>query len=556
MKIKLSAIIIVLTLAAISCDTAKLTDAIDNFAPVIGLEPVNTTGVIQLTDAATGDLITARTTVTFESLSGGSVIDMYSDPLQSVRVNNGFVNFGVSNDLEPSEDNPVRVRMTFEANGYQPLTRRFLLTEEGTTDFVARMVRTSNPPSGVIIGTGSGGNSSESGEVEGDVVIRPSGPAGSGVNPTSPETEVQIAQGSVLRDESGAVLTGSLTVSTQFYDPTVSQALNALPEVFRDAAEERNGLVLAAAEMSITDASGRRAVRVGNGTAGRMVPGDAMLNNEDGADEYFIEFILPDEIVEQYLQVLQLAIFRATGGDRFEFIQLAELIGSIVTISPTTIEGFTNVSIQMNSELPFQYMLLAGLDGLVCSGVINVNRNGNSGSLSFEASQSGAFYSGSILQGRNSITVQGILPGSYKVSVNAAQSTATVEAHDFCQNGDVTVNLPAPPPNTIDATVDLVLQCTNPSERLRVTSIPGATVQYRAVGAPSGTTWRKATGLEFDYNPASQALRGGTFVMNSVLRDTSYDVKILYDTETEEGVVTVTGERFTHTEIIDSDICG
>lgn len=432
----------------------------------------------------------------------------------------------------------------------------FLLTEEGTTDFVARMVRTSNPPSGVIIGTGSGGNSSESGEVEGDVVIRPSGPAGSGVNPTSPETEVQIAQGSVLRDESGAVLTGSLTVSTQFYDPTVSQALNALPEVFRDAAEERNGLVLAAAEMSITDASGRRAVRVGNGTAGRMVPGDAMLNNEDGADEYFIEFILPDEIVEQYLQVLQLAIFRATGGDRFEFIQLAELIGSIVTISPTTIEGFTNVSIQMNSELPFQYMLLAGLDGLVCSGVINVNRNGNSGSLSFEASQSGAFYSGSILQGRNSITVQGILPGSYKVSVNAAQSTATVEAHDFCQNGDVTVNLPAPPPNTIDATVDLVLQCTNPSERLRVTSIPGATVQYRAVGAPSGTTWRKATGLEFDYNPASQALRGGTFVMNSVLRDTSYDVKILYDTETEEGVVTVTGERFTHTEIIDSDICG
>ncbi|MCH8487640.1 MAG: hypothetical protein LAT75_12295 [Candidatus Cyclonatronum sp.] len=557
MKTKLSVIILFLTLAAMACDTAKLTDAIDNFAPVIGLEPINTTGVVQLSDAATGDLITARTTVSFESLSGGSVIDMYSDPLLSVRVNNGFVNFGVSNDLEPSEDNPVRVRMRFEANGYQTLTRRFLLTETGTSDFTARMVRTSNPPSGVIIGTGSGGNSSESGEVEGDVVIRPSGPTGSGVNPTSPETEVKIAQGSILTDASGAVLTGALTVSTQFYDPTVGQALNALPDELRDAAESRNGLVLTAAEMSITDASGRRAARIGTGTAGRPLPGNAVLNNEEApGDEYLIEFVLPNEVVEEYLQVLQLAILNAEEDGSFEFIDLTELIGTIVTVAPAETEGYTLISIQMNSELPFQYMLLAGLDGLVCSGVINVNRNGNSGSLSFEASQNGAFYSGSILQGRNSITVQGILPGSYKVSVNAAQSTATIESHDFCQNGDVTVDLPAPPPNTIDATVDLVLQCTNPSERLRVTSIPGATVQYRAEGAPSGTIWRTATGLEFDYNPASQALRGGTFVMNSVLKDTSYDVKILYDTETEEGVVTVTGERFTHTEIIDSDICG
>ncbi|MCC5933752.1 MAG: hypothetical protein JJU35_05845 [Balneolales bacterium] len=116
--------------------------------------------------------------------------------------------------------------------------------------------------------------------------------------------------------------------------------------------------------------------------------------------------------------------------------------------------------------------------------------------------------------------------------------------------------MPSVAPGSIDATVDLVLKCTNPSERLRVTSIPGASVQYRAVDAPSGTSWRIATGLEFDYNPASQALRGGTFVMKGVFKDTSYDVKILYDTETEEGVVTVTGERFTHTEIIDSDICG
>lgn len=545
--------VLLLAIAAVSCDTGKLTDALDNFAPVIGLESINTTGVVQLSDAASGDLIDVRTTVSFENLSGGAVIDMYSDPLLTVSVRNGFVNFGIPNELEPSEENPVSIRMQFTAPGYQTLTRTFRFTETGSSEFVARLVRTANPPSGVIIGTGSGGSSSESGETNDDVVIRPSGATGTGVNPDSPETEVQIPQGSVLTDSSGQPLTGALTVSTQFFDPTVSQALNALPEELREAAEANNGLVLAAAEMSITDASGRRATRIGTGTAGRPLPGDAGLNAGNG---YTIEFLLPTVTVDAYLQQLMLVIFSATIGDRLEAIALFELIGTLVTITPSeSIPWFTKLTIQMNDELPIQYMLLAGLGNLVCEGEIIVNRNGNSGLLDFEAFRSGALIAGTIPSIRSRVSLTGFLEGSYAVRITNAVTTAELGAHDFCTTPQVTIDLPAPPPTRIDSRVNLILQCTNPSERLRVTDIPGASVFFRAADAPSGTTWRRATDLAFDYNPGSQALLGGKFTMNQVDDGKTYLMRIIYDTEEETGEIVITGTQTQHTEIIDSDLC-
>ena len=48
-----------------SCDLTGLTDAVDDFSIVIGLEPINTSASVLITDAATGELVTRPLRVQF-----------------------------------------------------------------------------------------------------------------------------------------------------------------------------------------------------------------------------------------------------------------------------------------------------------------------------------------------------------------------------------------------------------------------------------------------------------------------------------------------------------
>lgn len=583
-------------LAAMACDTAKLTDAIDNFAPVIGLEPVNTTGVVQLTDAATGELITARTTVTFESLSGGSVIDMYSDPLTSVRVNNGFVNFGVSNDLEPSEENPVRVRMQFSAPGYKAITRSFDLTETGTSEFSARMVRTINPPPGVVFRTESAGNSSANGEIGEDLVIRPGGLPGSGLNPDSPEVSITLSQGTRLTDALGVPLTGALTVATEYYDTSERDAMIVLPESFREVAEDLNALVLGAASMRITDETGRSADRLSSASAGNA----AHLNNsgeheEESPLELF--FSVSEELLDEFFagnMELYLALFydadqegAARPGD-VPVSQAGYEVGQVNVKrttdnqNPAVIPAGVVVTLPLNEsniripEIPgtgrlglvYSYLPDANLPaptsaGLLLSslrrinGTINVDRNGHTGKLTVQAVQHGNITAGTIPDGQSSFRRM-FHSGTYWLTVlNPAEaSDNSVSAFlNFEIESVFNLTMPSVDPRNRIATVDLELRCTDPGTFVRVTDIPGASIFYREQDAPPGTSWRRATNLTFNYDPARQALFGGEFDMRGVILGNKYDMRVIYDTEEETGMLTVTESSFTYTKMINSDIC-
>lgn len=117
------------------------------------------------------------------------------------------------------------------------------------------------------------------------------------------------------------------------------------------------------------------------------------------------------------------------------------------------------------------------------------------------------------------------------------------------------IELPEPPPSLIDATLSVTLDCANANEYVRVTDIPTASLLYRLSNAPSGTAWRTAQNLSWNYNAETQSLQGGSATIYAVEVGSIYDFKLFYDDSMEEKSLEVTGEQMEYRQVIDSDIC-
>ena len=78
----------------------------------------------------------------------------------------------------------------------------------------------------------------------------------------------------------------------------------------------------------------------------------------------------------------------------------------------------------------------------------------------------------------------------------------------------------------IDANIQLNVSCPNPDENIGVTDLPASTILYREVGAPSGTAWRVATNLTWDYDASKQSLTGASCVLNAVESGKKHTVRV------------------------------
>jgi hypothetical protein len=536
-----TALIALVFIGAISCDLAVLEDAIDNFAPVIALEAINTTGVVQIQDAATGELLTGRVEVTFTPPSGGQIIDIYSDPITNVAVTNGFVNFGISNNIVPSDNSPASVSLTFSANGYLPRTQTVNLTSTGSSDFRVRLVRESNPPQGIVVATSNPGSTSASGETTTALSIRPSGTAGSGQTEESSEVEVVIPSGSVILDASGNPLTGQLSARTQFYDTSVPAAMEGLPDNIQNLAQDQNALVFAAFELAITDNSGRRAASIGGGASKRGPNGEQLAN-----DGMVLELNLPTTIFEQFYDQMMLTSVNPLTSE-FTTVKLSD----VTEVQSSKRAEVARANLRARNPYSPTVFIHAPVEHLAAD--LNIVRNGHTGALFWEASATGDRVSG-ILRNESSVRINRVTSSlAYRVRVWNAVTEGVVGSHNFGSTNTVTVNLPAPPPSLIDATVDIVLRCVEPSAKVRVTTLPGASIFYRKVGATGD--WRQGTGLSFNYNSSIQALEGGEVTLRQVEQGSRYDIKVIFGEEEESSQLTITGTRVTHTETIDNDIC-
>jgi hypothetical protein len=540
-------LITLLFAGTVSCDISILQDALDDFVPVIALEPITTTGVIQLIDAATGELVTAQTTVSFTQPNGGQVIDMYSDPMSSVTSSNGFVNFGISNNLVPSATNGVSVLMTFSAAGYQTKTQEIKINSTGSNAFVVVLIQQNNPPRGIVFQTEGKGAISATSGTPGTVVLQPSGTPGTSTTEFTIGTDLIISSGIILKDANGTPLSGQLTAKTEYYDTSVPMVFEGLPNAVTDLAEKEDLLILGVATMSITDASGRRAVSFEQAASSKHKTGsNTQFENPITS---LIWFTLPQN--NPYTQILPLTFLQTWDPSWMNPITYTSWW---TPESVTWMPGYGYVELPLTGDyIPYSWALYSQVETV--DGTLQVVRNGNTGPINYEIFALGSRFSGVIPSDKSSVDLSGLKTVDYQVTVDNSISEFVIEKHNFGTSRTATITMTTPPPTVINVDLNVQLRCTDPSTYLRVTNIPGASVQYRKVGAPSGTLWRQGQNLSFNYDAATQILAGGRVTLNQVELNERYDIKIIYDDEEASSAVTMTGTTVSHTETLDSDIC-
>lgn len=526
---------VVLLVLLSSCDFNKVSDAADDFRLIIGLEPIHTTPSVLITDATTGDLISGNVTITFAGQNGADVIDIYSDPISQDKVSDGILNFGIDNSLAPSESSPVKIQLILEANGYQQKSRTIIITEEGSPDFYVKMLKeNSGPyPDGIQKTTNTQGSAGNDGAIQENFVVEsPSNQNGNG-------TSLEVPEGSVFLGANGSPLRGSLRTELTYYNPSADKVFELLPFELTD--NDGNPI----------QAAGVNTIRIMDENGNLATSLEAMSKQKAAsAGEISVSFSLPDGFKKPDGSSVKIGdeIFIFTFSHSF---QLTEVVSETVEVLAN---GKTGVVFN-TTTLPYAVVTGYALTELSasCPAQLTIERNGNSGALIGSAYSTGFFIEVQIGSSNNEFTF--IAPNAeVNIDIQTATTTHSVTAN-FCTQPNVTVNLPTPPPNIIDSSVNITLGCAAPDEKISITDLPAASVAYRKSSAAVGTPWRLAENLEWEYDEDEQALTGVGFDITGVEQDEEYTFKVSFDGNTYQQDVAITSSSVAYEETINEDIC-
>lgn len=517
----------------VACDTSVLENALDNFGIVIGLEPVNTSATIIVTDAKTNEIINASVQVDFKGINSNNIIDTFSDPLENIKISSGIVNFGLKNNVIPNRQNPTEVTVKLTAPGYKELEKTLSISELGSSSFTLSMINLSNPPEGITIKNNNNiVTAASDGKTTDDVKISVTNldtddNLQTGVN-------LEFAKGTVFEDQNENILTGDLSFNTTYYNPSDSRAINALPEKLLENVNDSALVVLGAAEINITDASGNRF----KGTVKKST-----INKKNTGD-YIVGFILNSNTYRELQHLLRLAYISPTTAERVILYNTPE-----ISELPN---GRVELRYLLNTNV-FKNMALVYFSELPCNTTLAINRNGNEGRLGVDITEKGFFRSADIQASSNSISIRNVTRGNKNIKIVLPHTNFTQNI-DLC-NTNAVIDLPSPPASVIDATMTILLSCANNDEKARVTDLPTASILYRIENAPAETPWRVATNLEWVFNSDTQVLESASCKVNSVEKDKRYDFKVTYDSNIAEKTILIDDTTVIYNETIDGSFC-
>ncbi|MTI88396.1 MAG: hypothetical protein FH748_10545 [Balneolaceae bacterium] len=526
-------LVLIMAGAIVSCDTSGLTDAVDDFKVVIGLDPINTTSTVLLTDANSGELVNASVSVDFAGQNGSDIIDIYSDPVDSDEVGDGILNFGIDNSVTPSEDSPAKVTLNLEADGYVGTSKTVSITSLGSNEFSVKLIKESSKPQGVTSATNTEGSTDDSGTVENSFTAEVSGSTNDGGS-----AAIEVESGTRFKDTDGNVLTGQLTSEVSYFDPNEASALSAIPTDLTD--ENGNPItVLGGSLTSIKDANGHVAATV-----------EASAKSTGAAGSFKQRYTLPEGQLKGGTTPYE-------AGDKIGlFVLYGDYTGNnFERVLQEDDEGNLFVEFVL-SKMP-HIALLKDLSAQYCTSIVSIKRSGNEGNVNIEVFAKGFFSQTTIKSGETNGAM--VVPRSLETRFRAWAANSpvvTITKSNVCTNPLGTIELPAPSAPVINATVNVSLKCQNPDEGVSVTDIPGASVIYRKSDAPEGSTWYVATNLSWEFDEANQELSGGSFNVQDVEQGTTYTFQISYDGNTYAREVTISGTSVDYTETIEEDICG
>ena len=249
------ALALTLSVGLAACDFAGVTDAVDSFKLIIGLEEISTPVSVKFVDQTTGELVAASVELSFAGADADAVVDLFNDPLLSGKgtFHGGVAAFGIANDLTPSSSDPVQLRLTARAPGYEPQVKAIEITQEGRQSYIVRLAGEGRAPQGGSATRVQSGSADESGAVVQTISVS-----------TPPTTETQgtasvsVPAGTVARTVDGRPLQGALTTKITYASASSRDALASLPGGFHAEIEGGSNGVLTTvgfAKVTLTDAS-------------------------------------------------------------------------------------------------------------------------------------------------------------------------------------------------------------------------------------------------------------------------------------------------------------
>lgn len=520
----------------VSCDVDRVTDAAKDFRLIIELEPIETTPTVLITDATTGELIQRNVRVTFAGKNGKDVIDTYSDPLNEKNIQDGILNFGIQNSVPPSEDSPVIVQLILESNQYVRTAKTIKIREDGSTDYQVKMLKKNvrEEKKGIYVTINNEGFAEKNGRIKNRYAVETYSNA-----KQSAGTTLQILNGSVFKDENGNILTGPLRTELTFYDPSVTEALELSPVDLINS----DGKTIYAAGINTISISDQN-----NHVAISSILTDS--EKSESSEKISLSLAIPND----FQNPIDGNPFKA--GDPLvvtSFDQNLQILDE-ETVKIEKLSKGRNGVIFDSMTLPYAVVIGSVIDeSVTCSANIVVNRNGNTGKLFGTASGAGFFNEIHISNNNNRFEFEA--PNTdLTVKIETATDSKSVQVN-FCDQPEVSIQLPAPPPKLIDASVHVKLACVNADKVISITNLPGASITYRKSSAKNGTKWRLAKNLKWNYDHSKQALTGATFDINAVEKDEEYTFKLSFQENTYQKNAVITGPSVTYEEEIDEAVC-
>lgn len=277
-------VVISILISFVACEEFKLNT--DDLNLVITLDQVETHIDVKLIDAATQTIIGesggADIQIVLTGRDAQLVVNSAGEHQMVYQPNLGIVAFGFDKkDVQPSEDNPVKLTIVAKVKGYLSSSYQAVIAEKGTHSLDIQMVSYDNPQSGVEILTQDNFTELENGRIIEEINIT----TGSGA------VEFKIPTDTKMFDASGNPLSGKLSAKLAYFDPTDDRALESFPggldaSVTNESGESQDGYFVSAGliALEIVDENGRSASQFEDGSLQltTIIPSD-IINPETGS---------------------------------------------------------------------------------------------------------------------------------------------------------------------------------------------------------------------------------------------------------------------------------
>ncbi len=195
-----------------------------------------TTVSVQFVDAATQQLVQVPVEVVFEGDGKEEIISSTNVEISELTSNQGVAVFAIKDDVVPSEADPFKVNLVCQADGYLSTSQPVSISKTGAASIIIFMTNLTNLPSGTASNTETTGTSSNTTGTSGTIVVS------SGEDNTSnSQATITLPQGTILKDQNGNALSGTIKTTVTYFNPTDQEALTAFPGGFSVEVENENG---------------------------------------------------------------------------------------------------------------------------------------------------------------------------------------------------------------------------------------------------------------------------------------------------------------------------